>query len=102
MGRFCLSSGFARRRCQDRDKMVVGWAATMLLKWWYLMANSERTCNSLKYVDSLGTLPKTNTHQQDQVQSAWGCCRTIAAGVHGSTPHILKTLVRNDKKFQKM
>ena len=65
------------------------------------MANSERTCNSLKYVDSLGTLPKTNTHQQDQVQSAWGCCRTIAAGVHGSTPHILKTLVKNGKKLQK-
>ena len=32
-------------------------------------------------------------HQQDNVQSADGICRTIAAGVHGSGPHLLKTLV---------
>ena len=35
-------------------------------------------------------------HQQDQIQSAWGCCRTIPA----LAPHVLKTLVKNDKKFK--
>ena len=32
-------------------------------------------------------------HQQDFVQSAEGICRTIPAGTHASTPHLLKTLV---------
>lgn len=31
-------------------------------------------------------------HQQDMVQGYWGGCRCIAAGTHGSTPHILKTI----------
>jgi hypothetical protein len=32
-------------------------------------------------------------HQQDFVQSAEGICRTIPAGTHASTPHLLKTLI---------
>ena len=32
-------------------------------------------------------------HQQDLVQQADGLCRTIPAGTHGSTPHLLKTIV---------
>lgn len=41
-------------------------------------------------------------HQQDLVQSAEGVCRTIAAGTHGSAPHLLKTLVDepNNKVFK--
>lgn len=39
-------------------------------------------------------LVKEFKHQQDMVQSAEGICRTIPAGTHGSTPHLLKTLVK--------
>lgn len=35
-------------------------------------------------------------HQQDLIQSSDGLCRCIPAGTHGSTPHLLKTLV-NEK-----
>lgn len=31
-------------------------------------------------------------HQQDDLQSAYGICRCIPAGTHGSTPHLLKTV----------
>ena len=34
-------------------------------------------------------------HQQDFIQDEDGLCRCIPAGTHGSTPHLLKTLVRN-------
>lgn len=34
-------------------------------------------------------------HQQDLIQDEEGLCRCIPAGTHGSTPHLLKTLVRN-------
>ena len=34
-------------------------------------------------------------HQQDLIQDEDGLCRCIPAGTHGSTPHLLKTLVRN-------
>lgn len=32
-------------------------------------------------------------HQQDLWQTAHGSCRTIPAGTHGSTPHLLKTVM---------
>lgn len=32
-------------------------------------------------------------HQQDALQSAYGVCRCIPAGTHGSTPHLLKTVL---------
>ena len=35
----------------------------------------------------------SRTHQQDFVQNANGICRGIPAGTHGSTPHLLKTLI---------
>lgn len=34
-------------------------------------------------------------HQQDLIQHQDGICRTIAAGTHASTPHLLKTVVSN-------
>ena len=34
-------------------------------------------------------------HQQDLIQDEDGLCRCIPAGTHGSTPHLLKTVVRN-------
>ena len=37
-------------------------------------------------------------HQQDLIQDEEGLCRCIPAGTHGSTPHLLKTVVR-DYKF---
>ena len=36
---------------------------------------------------------KNPKHQQDLVQDSEGLCRTIPAGTHGSTPHLLKTVV---------
>ena len=32
-------------------------------------------------------------HQQDLVQTEMDICRCIPAGTHGSTPHLLKTIV---------
>lgn len=40
---------------------------------------------------------KSPNHQQDLVQDEEGVCRTIPAGTHGSTPHLLKTVVREPK-----
>lgn len=46
-----------------------------------------------------GNIPKiielnhSPKHQQDMVQHKDGICRTIPAGTHASTPHLLKTLV---------
>ncbi len=34
-------------------------------------------------------------HQQDLIQDEEGLCRTIPAGTHRSTPHLLKTVVRS-------
>lgn len=39
-------------------------------------------------------------HQQDLVQHEIGICRTIPAGTHGSTPHLLKTMVSEPKIIQ--
>lgn len=49
---------------------------------------SERT--GLKVIEH----NKNPKHQQDLVQDSEGLCRTIPAGTHGSTPHLLKTVVR--------
>lgn len=35
-------------------------------------------------------------HQQDLIQHQDGLCRCIPAGTHGSTPHLLKTLIIGD------
>ena len=34
-------------------------------------------------------------HQQDLIQDEEGLCKCIPAGTHGSTPHLLKTVVRS-------
>ena len=52
------------------------------------------------YIDDLVKKINSNAkHQQDLVQSMYGICRCIPAGTHGSTPHLLKTvIVEEDKK----
>ena len=44
-------------------------------------------------VEAIKEHNKNAIHQQDLVQCANGACRTIPAGTHGSTPHLLKTVV---------
>ena len=39
---------------------------------------------------------KNAKHQQDLVQSQNDVCRVIPAGTHGSTPHLLKTIVNEN------
>lgn len=46
------------------------------------------TMNSLK-----SRINKNAKHQQDLVQHEYEVCRCIPAGTHGSTPHLLKTIV---------
>ena len=58
-----------------------------------LEKNSQGLCNSLTSVqkDNLVVVINKNAkHQQDLVQSKDDICRTIPAGTHGSTPHLLK------------
>lgn len=40
------------------------------------------------------TINKSAKHQQDLVQTEDDICRTIPAGTHGSTPHLLKTIIK--------
>ena len=39
------------------------------------------------------TINKNAKHQQDLVQTINDICRCIPAGTHGSTPHLLKTII---------
>ena len=39
-------------------------------------------------------------HQQDLLQSDDGICRTIPAGTHASTPHLLKTVTTNEGELK--
>lgn len=43
---------------------------------------------------------KNAKHQQDLVQSEEGSCRTIPAGTHASTPHLLKTIVNEQSQLR--
>jgi DNA (cytosine-5)-methyltransferase 1 len=43
---------------------------------------------------------KNAKHQQDLVQSEEGSCRTIPAGTHASTPHLLKTIVSEKEQLR--
>ena len=54
----------------------------------YMPSNHDAS----RIVDSDGLAP-TVKHQQDLVQSEDDICRTIPAGTHGSTPHLLKTII---------
>lgn len=57
----------------------------------------------LKTGGGSGNIPKVielnpnARHQQDLCMHEDGLCRTIPAGTHGSTPHLLKTLVEEPK-----
>ena len=42
-----------------------------------------------------------NIHQQDMLQRSDGICRSIPAGTHGSTPHLLKTIIINKNNMEK-
>ena len=44
----------------------------------------------------INTHNKNAKHQQDLLQDARGICRCIPAGTHGSTPHLLKTVILKD------
>lgn len=45
----------------------------------------------------------TSHHQQNSVQHQDGLCRAIPAGTHGSTPHLLKTMIEmTDTQKQKV
>jgi DNA (cytosine-5)-methyltransferase 3A len=44
---------------------------------------------------------ENKTHQQDLLQNTEGKCRTIPAGTHGSTPHLLKTIM-SDNTIRKL
>ena len=52
----------------------------------------------------IATIVKNNNrsakHQQDLLQSDEGSCRTIPAGTHASTPHLLKTITTNEGKLK--
>lgn len=43
------------------------------------------------------TNSKGKTHQQDLLQTTEGKCRTIPSGTHGSTPHLLKTIMPDNR-----
>lgn len=45
---------------------------------------------------------KNAKHQQDLVQHEDGICRCIPAGTHGSTPHLLKTMVKEEPKIERI
>lgn len=52
-----------------------------------------------KPINSMGVVERINKnakHQQDLVQSQDDICRVIPAGTHGSTPHLLKTIVNEN------
>ena len=58
--------------------------------------------NKMRTGITVGKLKPTNgkVHQQDFVQRSDGVCRAIPAGTHGSTPHLLKTIIINKKKME--
>lgn len=58
----------------------------------------DTRCDCLDIVvrDFINENNKNAKHQQDLLQSEEDVCRTIPAGVHGSTPHLLKTVVSGE------
>ena len=62
------------------------------------MQGGNRQPKIIEYKQKLAdTINSVAKHQQDLVQSDEGICRTIPAGTHGSTPHLLKTIIDNPK-----
>ena len=57
------------------------------------------TRTQLKIVEKSSLIKENNKNaklQQDLLQSEDGICRTMPAGTHGSTPHLLKTVVSEE------
>lgn len=68
---------------------------TLLLK--NQMANKRIKTDRVIIVGYVKYKNHCRLHQQDFIQSAEGICRTIIAGTHASTPHFLKTLIKNEE-----
>ena len=62
-----------------------------------LMANDN--IGVVEGIKVINNINKNSKHQQDLVQSKEDICRCIPAGTHGSTPHLLKTIV-NENPFR--
>lgn len=54
------------------------------------------SCNGGNRQPKIEVLNKKAKHQQDLLQDKNDLCRTIPAGTHGSTPHLLKTIINNN------
>lgn len=67
--------------------------------------SSKGICPTLTTMGGGNTEPKiiennlAAKHQQELIQDEEGISRCIPAGTHGSTPHLLKTVVRTPLKF---
>lgn len=56
----------------------------------------EKDTDKVINVGYIGYDDHSGVHQQDLIQHEEGICRTIPAGTHGSTPHLLKTVVSEE------
>lgn len=60
----------------------------------------ENKCIVVEQIEEgLKELNSTAKHQQDLIQSANGCSRTLACGHHGSSKHLTKTLVKEGQNY---
>ena len=57
-----------------------------------IYTNVSTKCGTIQK-DMIKNINKYAKHQQDLIQCSDGICRTIPAGTHGSTPHLLKTVI---------
>lgn len=70
--------------------------------------DSNGIARTIKAGGGSGNIPKVlemnqdAKHQQDLVQHEDGICRCIPAGTHGSTPHLLKTMVKEEPKIERI
>lgn len=53
------------------------------------------TCQGGNRMPKIVEVSRNAKHQQDLIQHECGICRTIPAGTHASTPHLLKTMIDN-------
>lgn len=60
--------------------------------------DNDRQCKMLKI--KVIELNKQPIHQQDLLMHIGGICRCIPAGTHGSTPHLLKILIKDNETQQ--
>ena len=57
-----------------------------------IYTNVSTKCGTIQK-DMIKNINKYAKHQQDLIQCSDGICRTIPADTHGSTPHLLKTVI---------